>query len=146
MGIQGQERVERWMLWAIAIMLGVLFLCKFAVAAEAEYIYIDESFDTTGNIIVIDEWPRRIMVDDGSREICTTDLLEQCLEFIEDGNKDLLSSVTTTTLEYHPITSLGSANSAVERAKREVEKIERETKLHKDIKAVLKALRKERMP
>lgn len=45
-----QEKVERWILWAICIAFGVLFLCKYAMAAECTVTLSWDGKDSAGNM------------------------------------------------------------------------------------------------
>ena len=71
------------------------------------------------------------------------DLLQRCLEFLQDGNEDVLRG-SVTNLVYHPVTPLSNARDAAKNAEEYVKRLERETALRKDIESVIKALKGER--
>ena len=67
------------------------------------------------------------------------DLLTRCKEFLRDGDRDMRQTVHTT-LEYRPLTRKGIIEGEIKSYQEELERLERETQLLRDIEAALKAL------
>ena len=65
------------------------------------------------------------------------DLLTRCKEFLRD--RDMRQTVHTT-LEYRPLTRKGVIEGEIKSYQEELERLERETQLLRDIEAALKAL------
>ena len=68
-------------------------------------------------------------------------LLERCLEYVRDGHRQALGSFTTLAIA-QDFSPLGMAKEKARNAQAEVDRIEKETKLRRDIEAVLGKLRK----
>ena len=140
--------MNHWGRTELAKILGLLALLALCTSgAEAAYDF-SEAARITNEGTGVTSGPYYYIAP--STEYVTSDevaaLLERCLEYVRDGDKNYLSGsgVMDSYLFYaEPHRTLkDDAQSAVNEAKAEKDALDRETKLRRDIEAVLQKLRK----
>ena len=135
------------------LLLALLMLCTSGAEAydfsEAARITNMETGVTSGAYYYIAP-----STQDDVRSDEVAALLERCLEYVRDGDalrspysQDLLDNITLTNVKYDSDKSLAedrirAAEREVKRLKAEKDAIEKETKLRRDIEALLGKLRK----
>ena len=139
----------------ILALLALLALCTSGAEAGTTV----NAVDLGGDIIYVPNYYNGLSIalyEGSATEYVTTDevaaLLERCLEYVRDGDKNYLENamdgIRTTLLDDVYVlphrTLKDDAQSAVNEAKAEKDALDRETKLRRDIEALLGKLKGEK--
>ena len=141
--------MNHWGRKELAKILGLLALLALCTSGAEAGNVVDKdgnivwaTLEESGEISTLYEGPPTEYVN--GDEVAA--LLERCLEYVRDGDKNYLSGsgVMDSYLFYaEPHRTLkDDAQSAVNEAKAKKDALDRETKLRRDIEAVLQKLRK----
>lgn len=72
-----------------------------------------------------------------------TDILERCLEFVDDNTEDSISSYTAPAI-YQPMDRESLQRRSIQEAQERLKKLERETALRREIEKALRILKGEK--